>query len=233
MTAAPRPRTPSFAGPIESNAEMTGARSASPYRSRPRRGAALIGFAPPVLAVLLLLAGSASAATTVRAFVAAKNAVAVGPGHTGTSVTPVSHGLLKVTATIALDKRAGTGLAGTPGVAGSTVKLANCAVGVCNDSFRGAGLPRLVIGHFAEWVQVSLAQPRATGVQFGFALELAVQLASGWVFADGYFASGTTSATTPQTIHLNLVLDLGTTSAPTVLGFRVVLYGCGSTAQCP
>ncbi|MCI4354154.1 MAG: hypothetical protein L3K06_02170 [Thermoplasmata archaeon] len=186
-----------------------------------------------LLCAVLLLPTPVIAKTTVTPFTASKLLVRTG-GNTLPAVSVVAHGLLKVTAAISRDPRAGTTAGGANGLAGTVRTLPACTVGVCNDSYRGAGMPRLTTGHFAEWLEVSLVQPRAaTGTAFGFVLELAVHTTAGWFVAVGYFSSGTTTAGVVHTIHPNLLVDLGTAIAPTVLAVDSAMSACATAARCP
>ena len=159
--------------------------------------------------------------------------VSVGAGHnTLPAVTVVKTGLLRVPAA-GTYVRAGAQTAGAPGLAGTTRILAACAAGPCNDSFRGAGAPRPVAGHYAAWVQLSLTQSPRTGTAFGFDVEFAVKTASGWFVADGYFSSGRSTARGGQTVLVDLLIDLGTRTLPVLTFADVTLSACGSTAGCP
>ncbi len=181
----------------------------------------------------MLLPAPVLAATSVTPFIASKVLVRTG-GNTLPAVVNVAHGLLKVTGAISGDPRAGTQAGGASGVAGTTRILPSCTLVLCNDSYRGAGMPRLTVNHFAEWLELSLTQPpRTTGTAFGFAVELAVQTTTGWFVAFGYFSSGTTTSAVGHTIHLNLLVDLGTTTAPTVTAVEVALTACSTAARCP
>jgi hypothetical protein len=130
--------------------------------------------------------------------------------------------------------RAGTLTAGSSGVAGTTRVLAACAAGPCNDSYRGASAARLVVGQYAVRLELKLTQPRtATCTAFGFAVELAVETVSGWFVVTGYFSSGTTGAATAQIVDVNLLVDLGTATLPTVRIVDSTLATCSTTTGCP
>ena len=184
-----------------------------------------------VLSIGLLVPAPTVGKTTVTPFSASK--VLVRTGHNSLpAVTVVSHGLLKVPGATFFP-RAGTLAAGANGVAGTTRVLAACAAGTCNDSFRGASVARLVAGDYAAWLQLALTQPPATGAGFGFAVEFAVEVGAVWFVANAFFSSGTTTARTGQTVHVDLLIDLGTTVLPTVKVADSTLSLCGSTTVCP
>ncbi|MCI4360431.1 MAG: hypothetical protein L3J91_01885, partial [Thermoplasmata archaeon] len=204
-------------------------------RGQVRRSAAhvLVPALIVLVALGLLLPTPALAATTVKSFAASKLAVSPG-GNSVPTVTVLGHGLLKVTGAIAGDPRAGTIAAGAHGVAGTVRTLPSCAVGTCNDSYRGASTPALVTGHYAAWLELSLVQPpRATGTAFGFSVEFAVHTTLGWFIVTAYFSSGTTRAAAGHTIHLNVLVDLGTTVLPTVSADDATLSSCATAARCP
>jgi hypothetical protein len=167
----------------------------------------------------------------VTGFTASK--VLIHAGHNSLpAVSVLAHGLLKVPALVFFS-RGGTRTGGANGVAGTPRALATCATGPCNDSFRGASVARLVAGDYAAWLELSLTQPTATGSAFGFAVDFAVETGAGWVSITGYFSTGTTSARTGQVVHVDLLIDLGTTVLPTLKIVDETLALCGSTAGCP
>ena len=203
-----------------------------PTRRRPHASATL-GVSLTLVVSFLVLPTGVLAKTSITAFSASPLLVLRG-GNTLPAVTVVSHGLLVVTPAIRGDPRAGTQAGGANGLAGTVRTLPACTVGTCNDSYRGASLPRLTVGHFAEWLQLSLVQPRAaTGTAFGFSVELAVHTTAGWFIAVGYFSSGTTTSGVAHTIHLNLLVDLGTTAAPTVTAVDSTVSACATATRCP
>jgi hypothetical protein len=156
--------------------------------------------------------------------------------HTGTNAAPsatvVTHGLLKVPAAT-FYPRAGAVTAGANGVAGTTRKLPACAAGPCNDSFRGAAAGRLVAGDYAAWVELSLTQPIASGTAFGFAVEFAVKVGTTWSTITGYFSSGTTTARAGQIVDVDLLIDLGTRTLPSLAIVDVTLSACATAGACP
>jgi hypothetical protein len=184
------------------------------------------------LLVLGLLVPAPSVAKTSVTKLAASNLLV----HTGTnlapSVTVVKHGLLKVPAATVY-QRAGAVAAGASGVAGTTRRLAACVAGPCNDSFRGAAAVRLIAGDYAAWIELALTQPIARGTAFGFAVEFAVEVGSSWSIITGYFSSGTTTARAGQTVDLNLLIDLGTRTLPSLAIVDVTLSACATAGACP
>jgi len=200
---------------------------------RSPRGRALLLPLITLLIVGLLLPTAAFAKTTVTVFKGSNVLLHKGVNSLP-AVTVVGHGLLKVTAAMAFDRRAGVLSAGAHGVAGATTTLPACAVGTCNDSYRGASVPRLTVGHYAERLELALTQPPgATGKAFGFAVELAVEIGAVWFSITGYFSSGTTTALAGQTVDVNLLVDLATTVLPTVKVVDSTLSACATTTGCP
>jgi hypothetical protein len=191
-------------------------------------------FLPLILAVVvvgLLLPGPTIGKTTVTPFTASR--VLLSAGHNSLPlVTVVKSGLMKVPGAT-LFRSAGTVAFGARGVAGSTRTLAACAFGVCNDSFRGASTGRLVAGHYAAWLELTLTQPPRTGTAFGFAVEFAVETGAGWFAVTAYFSTGTSTAATGQTVHVDVLIDLGTTVLPTLRFTGETLALCASRAACP
>lgn len=186
-----------------------------------------------VLAVtLLLLPSAADAATSVRAFTAARDLTLTRGSPPAGPATLVAHTLLKVPAGTN-PGTAGTQRAGAIGAAGTTRNIPRCPVGPCTNAFRGVGTPHLKVGDFAELVTVSFAQPRAGTGPRGFDVHLGVRTAAGWITIEGYFSTGTTNAATPQTVHLQLYIDLRVTVAPTILAFDFATDACTSVGACP
>jgi len=185
--------------------------------------------------LLLLLSGGASAKTSVTAF---------GPAHLATSlvkppgvvpnVKVLSTALVHVTLTFpGATTRAGTQVPGTVGLSGTTAVLAACPASTCTDPYRGSGAARLRTNDYAEVLHLQVTQPSATGSRTGFDAELAVHLSTGWVVLRGYVSTGTHPTGAATTIDLDLYLDLGVRTPPTVLAVEVSLQGCASSTRCP
>jgi hypothetical protein len=188
------------------------------------------------LLLLWLVSGVANARTTVTPLARPHLAVSTAtPSPSVPNVKVLSSGLVRVTATTpGATTRAGTQTAGTLGLAGSTTTLPACGSSPCTDPYRGAGAGRLRVNDFAAVLHLQVTQPGTPGgVATGFAVELAVHIASGWFVFRGYFSTGTNPTTSSTTINLDVYVDLGVRTLPTLLATDIALDGCQAAARCP
>ncbi len=209
----------------------------SPQRSgRGRLALVALGFTF-LLVPFLPLVGSAYAATSVTSFPPGRSGIVSGGGTPPpAAVRLVGTSLVLMSRTVpGPTTQAGTQSPGTVGLAGTTARLPPCNLPPCIDNYRGAGAAKLVAGHWAEEVQLSVVQPstRHGGVASGFALEVAIRFPLGWTFEWGYFSTGTTRAATNQTVQLHFWIDLLTTVRPTPLSVIVLVSQCSSAGSCP
>lgn len=181
------------------------------------------------LLLLVALPASASAATSIRVFPAA-------PYHdvrlTPLAAPPVTVGAHALRHFGVAPGYAAAGTQGAPpGLAGTTVTLPAC-VGACVDRYRPASSVAIAAGHYAERVTFTVTQPGAAGPAVGFDLMMAVHLATGWVFGQGYFSTGVSAGAGTSTVTLQMYVDLGT-AFPNVLGVEVTVNRCLATTVCP
>ena len=181
------------------------------------------------LVLLMALPPSASAATTVRTFTASHySAVHLLPAA-APPVTIGAHALLH------LRLAPGYAAAGTqgvsPGVQGTTVILAACAV-ACTDRYRPASSAAIPAGAYVERITFTVTQPRNTGPAVGFDVDVAVHLTTGWVSGRGYFSTGVATGAATSTITLDLFVYLAA-ARPTVSAVEVTLDRCATTTGCP
>ena len=182
-----------------------------------------------LLLLLLVIPSSVSAATTVRVFHASPYLVQhVVP----LAAPPVTIGANAVVHFRVAPGYAAAGVQGTsPGLQGTTVVLAACA-GTCTDRYRPASSVAIAAGHYADRVLFTVTQPGRAGPAVGFDLEIAVHLATGWVFGMGYFSTGVATGAGTATINLRMYVDLGA-AVPTVIAVEVTVNRCLSTTGCP
>ncbi len=119
----------------------------------------------------------------------------------------------------------------SPGLEGTTLVLPGCA-GTCAHRYRPASALAIPAGHYAERVLFTVTQPGRAGPAVGFDVEVAVHLATGWVFGNGYFSTGLATTVGTATVRLLLYVDLGA-AIPRVLAVEVVDNRCLSTTACP
>jgi hypothetical protein len=194
-----------------------------------RSGRGWQGVSLVVLLVLVVVPAVASAATSVRTFpaspyLAARITPAVAP--------PVTIGAHARVYLGAAPGYIAAGVQGSsPGLEGTTVALAPCAV-ACTDSYRPASAPAIPARHYVERVTFTVTQPRHGGPAVGFDVEVAVHLSTGWVFGKGYFSTGAALGGRTSTITLRLFVDLGA-AVPAVNAVEVTLNRCTATTGCP
>ncbi|MGP8158312.1 MAG: hypothetical protein ACLPWO_01680 [Thermoplasmata archaeon] len=194
-----------------------------------RLGGLWQGLGLAVLLLLVVIPSSTSAATSVGTFAASHYYVArIAPS----GAPPVVVGAQATRHLGAAPGYAAAGVQGTsPGLQGTTVVLPSCAA-ACTDRYRSASSAVLAAGNYVERVIFTVTQPYNTGPAFGFDLDVAVHLTTGWVFGTGYFSSGVATGAGTSTISLRLYVDLGT-AAPTVTAVEVTVNSCTSTTGCP
>ena len=182
-----------------------------------------------VLLLLLVLPATASAATTVRVFPAAPYRV---QHLTPLAAPPVVIGASAVRYFAVAPGYGPAGVQGASlGLQGTTTVLPACD-GACTDRYRPASAVAIAAGHYTERVIFTVTQPGRAGPAFGFDLEIAVHLTTGWVFGMGYFSSGVATTAGTATISLRLYVDLGTAD-PTVEAVEVTVNACLTTTGCP
>lgn len=195
-------------------------------RTRPRWWpAAGLAF----LLLLLVVPSFVSAATSVRTFTASPYSTFHPTLRAAPPVTVGAHAVVRFGFAPGY---AAAGVQGSsPGLQGTTVVLASCAV-ACTDRYRPASSAAIAARDYTERTTFTVTQPVHTGTPVGFGLEVAVDLTTGWVVGFGYFSTGVATGATTATITLQFYVDLGT-AAPTVTAVEVTVNLCGSTTGCP
>lgn len=141
------------------------------------------------------------------------------------------------TAMVALGT-AGTQTTGAVGLAGTPATLATCAAAPCTaQNYRSITPATMTVGDYGEQIVLSVTQPvTATGSEgFDYSISFSITIggvASTVVF-QGYLATGTTTATASVTVPVFLFSDLGTTTAPVIVGISMVFNQCSTGTTCP
>jgi hypothetical protein len=179
--------------------------------------------------LLVVIPASASAATTVRAFVGSHY---FDRRITPAAAPPVTIGAHALVHLGAAPGYAAAGVQGTsPGLEGTTVVLAACAA-ACTRNYRPAASAALPAGSYVEQVTFTVTQPHHAGPAVGFDVDVAVHLTTGWVFGKGYLSTGLATGAAASTITLHLYVNLGAV-LPTVRAVEVTLNRCAVTTGCP
>ncbi|MGD0587540.1 MAG: hypothetical protein ABSA63_01935 [Thermoplasmata archaeon] len=129
---------------------------------------------------------------------------------------------------------AGTQTGGTVGLSGTPTALAVCAVAPCAaQNFRDASQGAQTTGNYGEQVVVNVIQPATGGTSLGFDFSVTVVASTGTVVAQGYLATGVSTAVGTETIPVFVFVDLGSTTAPVINSLTVVFNQCSSATACP
>jgi len=129
---------------------------------------------------------------------------------------------------------AGTQTSGSVGLSGVPTALAVCAASPCTaQSFRDASQGAQTTGDYGEQIVVNVIQPATGGTSLGFDFSLTIAASTGAVVAQGYLATGVSTAGTSETIPVFIFVDLGTTTAPVINSLTVVFNQCSSATTCP
>lgn len=214
-----------------------------PMRTRrpvgPRRALADIGLTFLVVVAVgamasLCLQGIAEAATSVTSRSPASYSV----NQTGLpptiAVTVQANATIVATSALTALGAAGAQRTGALGLAGTPTAIPGCLVATCKDQFIVASPVGLTAGNYADEVNLSIRQPFAlSGTSQGFLVDIEIHLSTGWFAGRAYLATGTTSFPGGSTITVLLYMNLGTTSAPTVLHRTVVVDACSTPTVCP
>jgi hypothetical protein len=196
--------------------------------NRSGRWARTIGLCAIVL--LLAIPAISSASTTVRTFTASPYFDHQSAAPAAPPVTIGAHAVVRLGRAPAY---AAAGVQGTsPGLQGTGVVLASCALGTCIANYRPASAPALPARHYTERVTFTVTQPSRVGTAVGFDVDVGVDLATGWVFGRGYFSTGVDTHATTSTVTLRLFVDLGA-AVPTVNAVQVTVNLCTSATGCP
>lgn len=203
------------------------------------RGGSLRSTSLLVLGLLLttaslLIQGVSEGATSVRSVSPSRYSVLqVGsPSTVPVSVT----GTTPVVATAALVAlgAAGSQTTGVLGLAGTPTALPSCATATCRHQYIVASPVGLVLGNYSEQVNLSVTQPVAPpGVSQGFLIDIEIHLSTGWFAGRAYLATGTSTAAGGSVLTVELFMNLGGSTSPTIHRLDVTVDLCSSPTVCP
>jgi hypothetical protein len=123
---------------------------------------------------------------------------------------------------------------GTVGLAGTPTALAVCGAAPCAaQNFRTANPATETTGNYGEQIVINVIQPATGGTSLGFDFSITIVASTGTVVAQGYLATGVSTAVTTETIPVFVFVDLTTTTAPVINSLSVVFNQCASATSCP
>lgn len=189
-----------------------------------------------VALMVAMIGGYALAATTVTVLSPGQSSNVTNtptPGGFANIGSIGSEQLVILSAAMTGAATAGTQV-GTVALDGSTSSLAVCGGPTCAaQNFRTASPATETTGDYGEQLVVNVIQPATGGTSLGFDFSITVVASTGTVVAQGYLATGVSTATTAQTVPVFVFVDLTTTTAPVITSLSVVFNQCSSAATCP
>lgn len=187
--------------------------------------------------MVAMIGGYALAATTVTTLNPQQSSNVTNtptPGGFANIGAITSEQLVVLTAGMTASVTAGSQTIGSVGLAGTPTALAVCAAAPCAvQNFRSASPATETTGNYGEQIVISVTQPATGGTSVGFDFSITVVASTGNVVAQGYLATGVSSAGTAQTISVYVFVDLTTTTAPVINSLSVVFNQCQSATVCP
>lgn len=144
-----------------------------------------------------------------------------------------SESLVVLTAGMTGSATAGTQGSGV-GLTGTPTALAVCGASPCAaQPFKTASPATETTGDYGEQIVISVTQPATGGTSLGFDFAITLVASTGTVVAEGYLATGVSTAASAQTIPVYVFVDLTTTTAPSITSLSVVFNQCSSATVCP
>lgn len=129
---------------------------------------------------------------------------------------------------------AGTQSAGAVGLSGTPAALAVCGAAACAaQNFRTASPATETTGDYGEQIVINVIQPATGGTSLGFDFSITVVASTGTIVAQGYLATGVSTAGTSETVPVFVFVDLLTTTAPVINSLSVVFNQCATATSCP
>jgi hypothetical protein len=183
-----------------------------------------------------MIGGYALAATTVTTLTPGQSSNVTNtptPGGFANIGSILSEQLVVLSAGMTASATAGAEI-GTIGLDGTPTALAVCGGPTCAaQNFKTANPATETTGDYGEQFVINVIQPATGGTSLGFDFTITIVASTGTVVAQGYLATGVSTAATAQTVPVFVFVDLTTTTAPVINSLSVVFNQCASATTCP